>query len=117
MNQRIKDLMSLTKEYEEWMKGYNNLRKRINDMSNYYIEEIAKHPDSVTAEELMLAITISNETKEYGFTGDDLNTRLSDIKNWIHSDYERINRELKSIIDRRCKEELGLTENKEDEYI
>lgn len=117
MNQRTKDLMSITKEYDEWMKGYNNLRKRIKDMSNCYIEEIAKHPESVSAEELMLAITISNETKGFSFTGDDLNTRLHDIKDWINNDYERIIHELKDIVNRRCKEELGLTETKEDEYI
>lgn len=117
MNQRIKDLMSITNEYKEWMESYETLRKRIKDMSNFYIEEIAKHPESVTAKELMLVINITDTTKEFGFTRDDYNTRLGDIKNWIEDDYERVIRNLKDIVDRRCKEELGLTETKEDEYI
>jgi hypothetical protein len=117
MNQRIEDLLAITNEYKEWMESYETLRKRIKDMSNFYIKEITEHPEGVTAKELMLAINIMDTTKSFGFTRDDYNTRLGDLKSWINDDYERIICNLKDIVNSRCKEELGLTETKEDEYI
>lgn len=87
-------------------------------MAKEYSDSIKASPETCEAVELMIILGALREMNEINMTHDDLNCRISDIKNWCINPVMFIRSDCKKEIDKQIEKEYFHRETKEeDEYI
>ena len=110
--ERVDKLLEAIQAYKIWIREFEGIEENLKRVAKEYSDSIKKSPDTCEAVELMIILGALREMDEINMTHDDLNCRISDIKNWCINPVMFIRSDCEKEIDKQIEKRIFSWRNK-----